>query len=130
MNTSIALFNGLSRAAGRTIVTGTLSPSRALAIGLRRPFSNILGVLPGLSKSSCTVSSSTYINRPCLCVGGPSRLLTGLETTFSHLQLLQDPATAGTGNKVDREHHEDCEGISGSANPAGGSPPVCICTAH
>ncbi|DBB18894.1 TPA: hypothetical protein ACH3X3_000479 [Trebouxia sp. C0006] len=54
MNTSIALFNGLSRAAGRTIVTGTLRPSRALATGLRRPFSTILGVLPGLSKSSCT----------------------------------------------------------------------------
>jgi hypothetical protein len=68
MNTSIALFNGLSRAAGRTIVTGTLRPSRALAVGLRRPFSTILGVLPGLSKFRCTVSSSKCTNRPCLCV--------------------------------------------------------------
>ncbi len=71
MNTSIALFNGLSRAAGRTIVTGTLRPGRALAIGLRRPFSTILGVLPGLPKSRCTVSSSKCTNRPCLCVVVP-----------------------------------------------------------
>ncbi|DBA72849.1 TPA: hypothetical protein ACH3X2_009821 [Trebouxia sp. C0005] len=61
MNTSIALFNGLSRAAGRTIVTGTLRPGRALAVRLRRPFSTILGVLPGLPKFTCTekLSEST-----------------------------------------------------------------------
>ncbi len=129
MNTSNALFTGFSRAAGRTIVTGTLRPGRALAIGLRRPFSTIVGVLPGLSNSRCRVSSNKCTNSPCLCVVlYDSRQLSG--TTFSHLQLSQGPATAGPADMFDRDLHESFGVISGSANTAGRSSPVCTNTAH
>ncbi|KAA6427173.1 MAG: hypothetical protein FRX49_02930 [Trebouxia sp. A1-2] len=52
MNRSFALFNGLSRAAGRTIVTGILRPGRALAIGLHRPSHKIPQPQEKLSEST------------------------------------------------------------------------------
>ncbi|KAL0023646.1 hypothetical protein WJX77_010336 [Trebouxia sp. C0004] len=78
MNTSIALFNGLNRAARRTFRTGTLRPGRALAIGLRRPFSTILGMLPGLPKSRCTeqeaVPTESFTKAVGLSVAVPTLL--------------------------------------------------------
>ena len=122
MNMSVALFSGLSRAAGRSLRTGTLKSGRALAVGLRRPFSTVLGVLPGVPTSGCTVSCSKCTNSPCLCVGLP--WTPGSSSDDSCQELLSVIRTSYKFSSIQRNERTSTESLTEAVRSSVAIPTV------